>query len=186
MWQIHWGLFHCGTTLALLGRSLHNRGALFFQNITLSNILFRNVCIHVHSHSRTTWLCWNFVQTKTASCERGASVGSMLRLFLQWPVLKICDTEVWNFSQLWVMWGQRPSASKRCSKRYGLSGTWPRDWGQTQENAWFVPGLLLCFPLVLGFPADCSLLSQYLSLSPLWCLYVSSWSLVSLSLPFSD
>lgn len=84
--------------------------------------------------------------------------------------VKISDTEVWKFSQLRVMWGQRPSASKRCSKHYGPSGTWPRDLGQTQENAWLVPGLLLCFSLVLGLPANCSLLSQYLSLSPVMSL----------------
>lgn len=67
--------------------SLHDRGALFFQNIMLSNALFRNFGICAHSYCRTSCLCWNVVQTKTVSCERGPSVGSTLvGLFLERPV----------------------------------------------------------------------------------------------------
>lgn len=73
-------------------------------------------------------------------------------------------------------------ASGILSQHYSLSGTWPRDLLDTQENTFLILRLFLYVSLVLRFCVDCFLLSQYLSLPS---CDVSIDAFLSLSLSFS-
>ena len=111
--------------------------------------------------------------------------------------VKISDIEVWRFSWLWVVWGQRPFAFKRCRKPF-RNMAWGHKkihflpWDSFSASPLFWSSVLSapCVSQCLSPPPVMSLFWCFLSVTvifcPAQCLCVGRCSSLTFSFPFFE